>query len=125
MQFIYNIVLGSGGQQGDSVSDRYIDLFFLKIPFFFLVFWSFGLYRAAPVAYGGSQARGPIEAVAAGLCQSHSTPDPSRICDLQLSLQQHRILNPGMAPATSLFLVDSFLLCHNGNSLFFLKILSI
>ena len=28
--------------------------------------------RAAPAAYGGSQARGLIRAVAAGLCQSHS-----------------------------------------------------
>ena len=27
---------------------------------------------AAPAAYGGSQARGPIRAVATGLCQSHS-----------------------------------------------------
>ena len=26
----------------------------------------------APVAYGGSQARGPIEVVAANLCQRHS-----------------------------------------------------
>ena len=30
------------------------------------------LIRAAPAAYGGSQARGQIEAVAASLCQSHS-----------------------------------------------------
>ena len=29
-------------------------------------------FRAAPVAYGGSQARNPIGAVAAGLCQSQS-----------------------------------------------------
>jgi len=35
--------------------------------FFFLVF-----SRAAPAAYGGSQARGLIGAVAAGLRQSHS-----------------------------------------------------
>ena len=28
--------------------------------------------RAAPVAYGGSQARGLMGAVAVGLCQSHS-----------------------------------------------------
>ena len=27
---------------------------------------------AAPAVYGGSQARGPIGAVATGLCQSHS-----------------------------------------------------
>jgi len=35
----------------------------------------FGLFAiswAAPVAYGGSQARGPIGAVASGLRQSHS-----------------------------------------------------
>ena len=30
------------------------------------------LFRAAPVAYGGSQARGPIGAIAAGLHHSHS-----------------------------------------------------
>ena len=33
------------------------------LPFFF---------RATPVAYGGSQAWGPIGATAAGLCHSHS-----------------------------------------------------
>ena len=30
------------------------------------------LFRAMPVAYGGSQARGRIGAVAARLCHSHS-----------------------------------------------------
>ena len=35
-------------------------------------FFFFGLFRATPMAYGGSQARGPIRAVAAGLRQSHS-----------------------------------------------------
>ena len=39
--------------------------------FFFLVL--FGISWAAPVAYGGSQARGLIRAVAAGLRQSHSS----------------------------------------------------
>ena len=34
---------------------------------FFLVF-----FRAAPLAYGSSQARGGIGAVAAGLCHNHS-----------------------------------------------------
>ena len=29
------------------------------------------LFRAAPAAYGGSQARGPVGAIATGLCQSH------------------------------------------------------
>ena len=37
------------------------------VPFFF-----FCLFRAAPTAYGGSQARVLIGAVAAGLLQSHS-----------------------------------------------------
>ena len=37
-----------------------------------IYFLSFCLFRAAPKAYGGSQARGRIGAVAAGLRQSHS-----------------------------------------------------
>ena len=43
--------------------------------FFFFVFLSFCLFafpRATPMAYGGSQARGGIGAVAAGLSHSHS-----------------------------------------------------
>ena len=39
---------------------------------FCFVFGVFLLFRAAPTAYGGSQARGRIGAVAAGLRQSHS-----------------------------------------------------
>ena len=39
--------------------------------FFFLAFF-FWLFRAAPAAYGGSQARGPSRAIASGLCHSHS-----------------------------------------------------
>ena len=35
-------------------------------------FWLFAFSRAAPVAYAGSQARGLIGAVAAGLHHSHS-----------------------------------------------------
>ena len=40
--------------------------------FFFFLFLSFCLFRAIPAAYGDSQARGLIGAVAAGLCQSQS-----------------------------------------------------
>ena len=46
--------------------------------FFFFVFLSVvvvvvvAISWAAPAAYGGSQARGPIRAVATGLRQSHS-----------------------------------------------------
>ena len=36
------------------------------------VFNLFCLFGAAPVAYGGSQARGPVGAVAVGLHQSHN-----------------------------------------------------
>ena len=53
---------------------------------------SFCLFRATPVAYGGSQARGQIGAVATGLCQSHSNAgsEPS----LQPTLQLRAMLDP-------------------------------
>ena len=37
-------------------------------------FFFFGLFRAVPLAYRGSQARGSVGAVADGLCHSHSNP---------------------------------------------------
>ena len=40
--------------------------------FFWLLFFVVCLFRAASVAYGGSQTTGPLRAVASGLCQSHS-----------------------------------------------------
>ena len=40
-------------------------------PFPFLFFCLFVFSRATPVAYGGSQARGLMGAIAAGLCKSH------------------------------------------------------
>ena len=39
---------------------------------YFILFLSFCLFRAAPEAYEGSQARGPIRAVVIGLRHSHS-----------------------------------------------------
>ena len=51
---------------GSSVSFS-LDLERVGPPFFF--FW---LFRATPAAYGGSQSRGRIRAVAAGLHHSHS-----------------------------------------------------
>ena len=39
---------------------------------YLFIFCLFAISWAAPAAYGGSQARGVIGAVAAGLCQSHS-----------------------------------------------------
>ena len=43
-----------------------------NITAFCLFVLSFYLSRATPIAYGGSQAGGPVGAVAAGLHQSHS-----------------------------------------------------
>ena len=40
-------------------------------PLYLFIFY-FAFSRAAPAAYGGSQAKGLIRAVAAGLCHSHS-----------------------------------------------------
>ena len=39
--------------------------------FFYLFFCLYLFFRAAPVAHGGSQARGQIGALAASLCHSH------------------------------------------------------
>ena len=48
-------------------------IFFYFILFYFILFYYyFCLFRAAPMAYGGSQARDLIRAVAAGLFHSHS-----------------------------------------------------
>ena len=93
----------------------------LKITFTFFVLWSFSqssflfvcfvflLFRAAPVAYGGSQARGWIRAIAAGLRQSHSSagtlthwarpgiePSPSRILVGFVSSTPQRELQKGL-----------------------------
>ena len=59
-----------------------------------MFFLPFCLFRAAPVAYGGSQARGPVGAAAAGLHHSHSNAG---------SLTHGARL--GIEPATSWFLV--------------------
>ena len=45
---------------------------FNKMSLIFFFFCLFTFFRAAPAAYGDSQARGLIGAVAAGLRQSHS-----------------------------------------------------
>ena len=39
-----------------------------------LTLFFFGLFRATLAAYGSSQSRGQIGAVAVGLCHSHSNP---------------------------------------------------
>ena len=49
-----------------------IYIFVYLVEFFFVVVVVVAIYWAAPVAYGGSQARGRIGAVATGLHQIHS-----------------------------------------------------
>ena len=50
---------------------KYTHAYINKYIYVYLCFF-FGLFRAIPTTCGGSQARGPIRAVATGLCQSHS-----------------------------------------------------
>ena len=45
---------------------------FIFILILFFIFCLFAISRATPEAHGGSQARGPIGAVAAGVRQIHS-----------------------------------------------------
>ena len=67
-------------------------IFLLSFFFFFFVFFGGG---GTPAAYGGSQARDPVGAVAAGPApQPQPTPDPSRVCDLHHGSRQRWILNP-------------------------------
>ena len=77
--------------------------------FFFFFFCLFAFSRATPVAYGGSQARGLIGAVALAYARARATQDPSRVCDLHHSSQQRQNLKPLRKArdqtATSWFLV--------------------
>ena len=61
----------------------------LGMPYLFIYFDYYYLFRAAPVAYGSSWARGGIGAIAVG----HGSV-ASRMCDLHHSSWQHQILNP-------------------------------
>ena len=97
-----------------SVSLPFLFPFFL--PSFLL------LFRAACVAYGSSQAGGRIGATAASLPHSHSNLG-SRLHLWPTYTTAHgnngsltHWARPGIEPATSWILVESFLLYHNGNS---------
>ena len=71
------------------------------------------LFRATSTAYGSSQARDLIRAVAAGLCRSHSNArsKPRRQPTLELTTAHHNTRSfthwarPGIEPVTSWFLV--------------------
>ena len=70
--------------------------FYLFIYLFFI--FGFCLFRAAPVAYGGSQARGQIgvqpPAYATATATATAMPDLSCVCDLHHSSWQCQVLNP-------------------------------
>ena len=69
-------------------SSALLSLLEVLISFYFIYFY-FCLLRAAPRAYGGSQARGSNQ-----ICCHQPMPDPSHICDLHHSSRQRLILNP-------------------------------
>ena len=56
-------------------------------------FFFFLLFRAALTAYGGFQARGPLELQLPAYTRATATQDPSCTRDLHHSSQQHWILN--------------------------------
>ena len=64
------LVVAPGWREGGRVCWRKLGSDCQSVSSFFFLFC---LFRAAPVAYGGSQGRGLVRAVAVGLCQSHST----------------------------------------------------
>ena len=88
---------------------------------FFLFFFFFSLFRAAPMAYGGTQARDWIGAVAAGLHNSHSNsrselhlqPTPQLMVMLDPYPTEPR---PGVKPVSSWMLVRFISLSHNRQS---------
>ena len=65
--------------------------FFCLLVFFFFFF---SLFSAAGIAYGSSQARGLIRAIAPAYTTATAVQDPSLVYDLHHSLRQRRILNP-------------------------------
>ena len=50
----------------------FFSCFIYFILFYFVLFYFICPFKAIPMAYGGSQTRGPIRAVATNLCQNHS-----------------------------------------------------
>ena len=91
------------------------------ILFYFIIIIFLASSRAAPVAHGGSQARGLIGAVATDLCYSHSNTgsEPRLRCTPQLraTTDPHPTeQGQGSNPQPHGSWLDSFQLHHDGNS---------
>ena len=85
----------------------------------FIIFFFF--FKAAPEAYGSSQARAWIKAVAAGLHHSHSNvgSEPCLWPTQQLIAMPDPLahwVRPGIEPTSSWLLVKFVPLSHDGNS---------
>ena len=63
----------------------------LSLSFFFFLF---SFFRAAPAAYGSSQARVELELQLPAYITTTAIPDLSHVCDLHCSSRQNQILNP-------------------------------
>uniref|UniRef100_A0A8D1ZL36 Uncharacterized protein n=1 Tax=Sus scrofa TaxID=9823 RepID=A0A8D1ZL36_PIG len=89
------------------MSNKYIK-FWDKSIYLFIYFY-FLLFKATPVAYGGSQAKGQIRATAAGLHHSYSNAGFKMHLQPTPHSSWHQILNPrerpGIKSAASWFLV--------------------
>ena len=74
----------------------------------------FVFFRATPMAYEGSQARGWIRAAAAGLCHSHSNAGSELVYNLHHSSWQCQILNPlSQARDRTCILMDVSQICFH------------
>ena len=109
----------------------------LKFIYLFIYLFIFGLFRAAPEAYGGSQAKCQIGAVATGPHHSHNnikseprlqaTPQLTAMLDpLPTEQELTAMLDPlpteqgqGLYLCPHGYRSDSFPLSHDGKCLFF------
>ena len=82
LSYMYILLMSQYAPYQSRIQSSVMGCTWLSFSFLFHIYFK-NLYRAAPVAYGGSQARGQIGAVAAGLCRSHSNSNARSELPLQ------------------------------------------